>query len=205
MKMKKSLLFLVLIFFVTTQGFAIGPQFRLSAGISNPMGPDLVKDVYKSGVYLGGDLELGLPMTNIGIVGSVHYSRFPLDNDKLLEMAGVAMSGVDVEGGSTSSLALTANLKLGIGPPIIPVKPFITGGFGYYRLSIGDASVSYQGNREQFLQGDSTDKMGINIGAGVDINLLLGFSLFADARYHLVFQEDDNFSYIPIRVGISFL
>ncbi len=203
--MKKIFPVMVLVFLFTSQGFAIGPQFRASAGVSNPVGPDLIKDVYKSGVYLGGDLELGLPLTNIAVLASVHYSRFPLDNDKLLEMAGVSMSGVDVEGGATSSLALTANLKLGIGPPVIPVKPFITGGVGYYRLSIGDASVTYQGTSEQFLNGDSTDKMGINIGAGVDINLLLGFSLFADARYHLVFQEEDNFSYIPIRVGISFL
>jgi hypothetical protein len=52
------------------------------------------------------------------------------------------------------------------------------------------------------LEGSSTEA-GINAGAGFDFEVG-GAALLIESRFHSVFTEGDNITFVPITVGIRF-
>lgn len=83
-------------------------------------------------------------------------------------------------------ISATANVKF----PFLPlpvVKPYLTGGGGFARLSGGGA--------------DDT-KPSFNVGAGVDLSFIL--TAFAEVRYNWILTEGESTGYIPLTVGVTF-
>lgn len=85
------------------------------------------------------------------------------------------------EGCSLWGASLDANLRL----PIPLVRPYVTGGLSY---------------RDGDLGGDrgSTNKSGLNLGLGVDVNL--GIRIFADWRYEFLGELETGL----VRAGLNF-
>jgi hypothetical protein len=71
--------------------------------------------------------------------------------------------------------------------------PYIIGGAGVYNLKpTGDDVIGDPGSETKF---------GINAGAGFDIKAG-GAGLFVEGRFHNIFTEGSNTTFIPINVGI---
>jgi hypothetical protein len=50
---------------------------------------------------------------------------------------------------------------------------------------------------------NSENKFGINLGGGFTFNLS-GFETFVEARYHTIFTDENNTSFIPLSFGFKF-
>jgi hypothetical protein len=72
-------------------------------------------------------------------------------------------------------------------------RPYLIGGGGVYNLDVkGDDAPD---------DVESLTKFGINAGAGFDFKAGSA-GLFVEGRFHNVFTEGDNTSFIPISVGV---
>jgi hypothetical protein len=72
-------------------------------------------------------------------------------------------------------------------------RPYLVGGAGVYNSKATGSDA---------LEGSSTE-FGINAGAGFDFDAG-GTGLFVEGRFHNVFTEGDNVTFIPITLGIRF-
>jgi len=64
--------------------------------------------------------------------------------------------------------------------------PYLTGGVGYYMPEEGDS------------------KPGINLGGGIEHFFQPNLALDAGARFHMIFTEDKNTTYIQILAGLNY-
>jgi len=82
--------------------------------------------------------------------------------------------------------ALNANIGMGG----IGVKPYLSGGVGFYNSKVADF--------------DAENDFGINGGVGLEFGLT-GMSTFVEVRYVKVFVDGDaDFAIVPITFGIMF-
>jgi opacity protein-like surface antigen len=158
-----------------TSGFHLG----VAGGATAPQGD--AKDVFDAGWHGGALLTLNLPVLPLGIRVDGSYHKLDASDD-------VGGSG-DVE-----VLAGTANVVVGF--RALLVKPYVVGGFGYYRLDFSDESFpsAFSGTENE---------TGWNAGAGVSISLRK-IDLFVEARYHSVSTEGERFEFVPVSVGLVF-
>ena len=96
--------------------------------------------------------------------------------------------------GNSSDVSGRINAVLGI--PSIIVSPYLIGGLGIYHLMSSGSSSGVTSSA-------STNKFGWNIGAGIDLPLLV-FAGRLEARYHSVSTDGGNYAYVPVTVGIRF-
>lgn len=76
-------------------------------------------------------------------------------------------------------------------------RPYLIGGGGIYNLDVKGDDADDLG-----FEGDAT-KFGINAGAG--FNFAFGnVGLFLEGRFHNVFTEGENTSFVPITLGLRF-
>jgi hypothetical protein len=103
------------------------------------------------------------------------------------------LKGVD---GHDDLWSLTANGVFKIPAPI--VQPYAIAGVGYYYSNVSSSS-----NAGNFALGASSSKFGINGGVGATLRIPALFGIFAEARYHYVFNGSHAIQYIPITFGIQ--
>jgi opacity protein-like surface antigen len=85
--------------------------------------------------------------------------------------------------------------------PVTGLSPYIIGGLGFYR---------HEEHHGDHTHGAHTD-LGFNVGLGTKLRVA-GFGFFVEARYHGLFNGDDEGqgqghrgdSFVPLTVGISF-
>jgi len=172
--------------------------FGVSGGLSIPTGD--AGDVLKSGFNAGALLEFKPAMFPFGVRVEGQFNRFDIDLDD--DLGGI----LDADG-NVRIISGTANAVLGVPAATSSFRPYLIGGLGVYNLR-GSGSVSFGGVTET--ESDSQTKFGLNGGVGIEFGLS-GLSTFIEARYHLVFDKEDdpdfegsNTKYIPISFGIKF-
>jgi opacity protein-like surface antigen len=99
-----------------------------------------------------------------------------------------AKGGVDA---SAKTIGGLANVIYAF-PTKSTVRPYVTGGLGFFHLKMdmGDLSAS-------------DNKFGFDMGAGLDFQLS-GMNTFIEANWQSVRAEGAALNQIPIRVGIRF-
>jgi len=99
------------------------------------------------------------------------------------------------------------------------IVPWLTAGGGYYKRNIlltQNALVYYPpifdpwwgwidggwGPGEAITGQHTSSGFGFNVGAGIDLGIEGGASLFLDARYHMAFMDGINMQIVPIMAGV---
>lgn len=154
-------------------------SFGISAGATMPMGD--FGDAAATGFNVGGLLEAKPAAMPVAFRFEVDYNRHSFSDD----LSALADGNFNVISG-------TANVAYKFPTTTSPVRPYILGGVGMYRMGVEIEDES-----------DSETKMGLNGGAGIEIPLS-GFTSFIELRYHTVFTDDSNTNYMPIKFGIRF-
>lgn len=143
-------------------------------------------DAYNTGFNLG--VGAGFPITSqLEGVAMARYDRFGLD----------APSGVD--GGALSSLSATANLKFNVPTSMMRVMPYGFGGIGLFRLATSDIESGPVN-----VDGDSEVDFGLQFGAGLSYKVSPRTNLLIEPNYVVVFNEGENTTFFPVRVGAGF-
>ncbi|MBN2227013.1 MAG: outer membrane beta-barrel protein [candidate division Zixibacteria bacterium] len=203
-----SVLFCALIVTAQAQTEKPKPILFFGGGMGLPMGPDLFKDFWKSGIGIGGGVGFEVN-PNIELQAAIYYNNFPTDEDAFLDyiadMIGEDPTGLSLDGGSTRIIEAMANAKykLGGSNSSSSVKPYVLGGAGFANLSFSDVTASYEGETET-VTFESTTKLALNIGAGADFMVGPKIGIFVEGKYSMVFTEGDATNYVPIRAGMTF-
>jgi len=176
---------------------------------SFPSAPDEFGDCWNNGFGFLGSTNIPLTKTLYLNINS-HYIMFGFDEDGFLDWvsdeSGVNIrnvSGLTISGANASALSATLSLKTILSPKESSTKFYLLGGMGINYFSIDDISFYYRGDSFS-LDGDSETKPILNIGAGLFFPISPDVDLFLEARYCIIFTDDDNTQYIPLSLGISF-
>lgn len=166
--------------------------------------PEPLKSVYGTGYGGGAHLDINLPMV-FGIRVAADYTTYAPDNDKfrsvLGNLSGHASSDFEIDGGRFNIFSLSANAKFGLPTPVL--SPYLTGGVGIASITTSDLTVKYQGTPFPSVPGSSSGtKTSLNIGAGVELNLVL--TLYLEAKYTVIFTEGESSSFVPVSLGVTF-
>lgn len=156
---------------------AQGAEFSLGGGLGIPLGT--FDDLVKMGWHGTAAVSFVPRGTPVGIQVDGNFSQFsdetPFDIKSQL-IYGTANAVFKFESSEDSRF-----------------RPYLIGGVGVYN-SKATGSDALEG---------STTKFGINAGAGFDLKAG-GAGLFVEGRFHDVFTDGDNVTFIPITLGIRF-
>ncbi|MDH3215534.1 MAG: autotransporter outer membrane beta-barrel domain-containing protein [Candidatus Krumholzibacteria bacterium] len=165
--------------------------------ISSPLKPRAFADTANLGI--GGGVGLALPLTQqFMILAGVDYTTFGLDDDGFREQNGLPAGSILV-GGETSTLYASLGLRISAPLPGIPIRPYLVGGVGYFRIDPDD--VTSDGTTLGFATEETT---GIHGGGGFDLSFGSYLSIFFDALVIVGFTDVDATGYFPLRAGIIF-
>ena len=154
-------------------------QFSLGGGVDLPMG-DFDNDA-KTGWHGLAAVTFTPASWPVGIQIDGNYGRFPDDkpgDTNLQTIFGTANIVYRFQTSAESTF-----------------RPYLIGGGGVYNLKATGNDVP-DGT-------DSSTKFGLNGGAGFDIKAGSA-SLFAEARFHNIFTENNNTNFLPITACIRF-
>ena len=204
--MKRSLITLpiVLVVLVSTSnaGGLIGFGVQATGAALNV--PEPLKSVYGTGYGGGAHLDINLPMV-FGIRVAADYTTYAPDNDKfrtvLANLNNAVASDFEIDGGRFNIFSISANAKFGLPTPVL--SPYLTGGIGVASVSTSDLTIKYQGVPYTAAPGSSSaTRTSLNIGAGVDLNLIL--TIYLEAKYTVIFTEGESSSFVPVSLGVTF-
>jgi opacity protein-like surface antigen len=156
---------------------AQGAEFSLGGGLGVPLGT--FDDVVKIGWHGTAGVSFVPQNAPIGVQVDGNFSQFsdetPLDIKSQL-IYGTANAVYKFQSSEDTRF-----------------RPYLIGGVGVYN-SKATGSDALEG---------STTKFGINAGAGFDFKAG-GAGLFVEGRFHDVFTDGDNVTFIPITLGVRF-
>jgi opacity protein-like surface antigen len=178
------------------------PSFYVNTGMAVPSAPDEFSDYWNMGFNVGGGIGLEIS-PNVQFVPTLSYSNFSFDGNNFLQENGFGGYGFDVSGGNAKIITLNADFKFQLSPQQSPTIPYIIGDAGLFRLAIDDMTLSYQGQYET-VQGDSENKFGLNLGAGLDFSLNPKIAMSLGAKYVIGLTEDESTRYFPLQIGFAF-
>lgn len=169
--------------------------FGVSGGVSLPMGD--FGDGVKTGFNAGAHLAFKPAMLPFGVRVEGQFNRFDIkafDDDIDLDVDGNAQI-----------ISGTVNGVFGVPAASSAFRPYVIGGVGVYNERVSGSAFGIDVS-------DSQTKFGLNGGVGIEFGLS-GLATFIEARYHLIFDAEDdeetgasgsNTTYIPISFGIKF-
>ncbi len=141
-----------------------------------------------TGYNVTGSLALALPVLPFEVRGDVAYNGFGSKNFIFPADEGQSSYNADVR-----VLGFTANIVYPFPIPTPLIRPYVIGGIGEYNVRISPSTGA----------STSQSDFGYNLGAGVKLSLV-GFNLFAEARYHHVNENQGSTAFTPITVGVMF-
>lgn len=203
--MKKIIFGLFLFLASIANAFAQGtnkPEFYGNSGISFPIGPDEFSDYWRMGFNFGGGI--GYPISpNLSLVGYFDFNNFRFDDDKYLRDYGFAGYGISISGGEASIITLSGNLKATLHTTTSSVHPYLWGGIGFFKLSIGDITIYGPGGAVS-VEGDSESAFSVLVGGGIDFVIGERMDLFIEGKYVIGFTEGESTQMFPVKFGIKF-
>ena len=153
-------------------------RFGLAGGLTLPQGD--LSDGLKNGFH--GQVMLGFGMMALPV---------KLRADLSYHSLGVEDGGI--LGGDDDLRVIGGALNAIVGMGGIGVKPYVTGGVGFYNSKFGDF--------------DAENDFGLNGGVGLEFSLT-GMSTFVEVRYIKIFVDDEGGDFsaavVPITFGIMF-
>jgi hypothetical protein len=154
---------------------ASAQRVKVSVGAGGVLPSGDYSTLDNAGWHVLGAVEVGLPMTGLGVRVDGMYSQ-------TTHAEGFLSGSTTLSGGS-------ADLVYRIGAPAVPVKFYFLAGVGYYNVDLGVGSES---------------DVGYNGGAGLTFGLG-GMNLFAEARYVGVMTSGtSDMTFFPITLGLAF-
>lgn len=149
-------------------------SFGIAGGMSVPTGD--FGDGFKSGYNVSGLVQFQQPTWPVALRIEAQYQDFG------------AKGGVDA---SAKTIGGLANVIYAF-PTKSTVRPYVTGGLGFFHLKMdmGDLSAS-------------DNKFGFDFGAGLDFQLS-GMNTFIEANWQSIRADGSAANQIPVRVGIRF-
>jgi opacity protein-like surface antigen len=140
-------------------------------------------DNHSTGYNVLADLGVHIPTTPIGVRVDGMFNQLP------------GKDGVGSEQIWTTNANLVVSLAHGS-----PVSPYLIGGGGYYNGSVhvfaGSGGLTTSGSTH-------ANDFGLNGGGGIRVGVG-GIGLFAEARYHYIFDGSHHFEMVPITAGVRF-
>jgi hypothetical protein len=156
---------------------AQGAEFLLGGGVSIPSGT--FDDFAKLGWH--GTAGLSFVPQNLPVGFQVDGSFSRLSDDTSADLQSQLIYGT---GNVLYRFKVSEDTRF---------RPYLIGGGGVYNLDVkGDDADP---------DAESVTKFGINAGAGFDFKAGAA-GVFVEGRFHNVFTEGDNTSFIPITVGV---
>ncbi|MBX6330474.1 MAG: outer membrane beta-barrel protein [Gemmatimonadaceae bacterium] len=149
-------------------------SFGVSGGATVPTGD--FGDAYKTGYNISALGEYRGPAWPVAVRLEAQFQHFGAD--------GVADASIKSFGGLASVVYYVPSKGL--------VKPYVTGGVGFFHLTTDNGSVS-----------DSQNKFGYDLGLGFNFQLT-GFSTFVEGNWQGIQTEGSAAKMFPIRVGVRF-
>ncbi|HEY9478847.1 MAG TPA: porin family protein [Gemmatimonadaceae bacterium] len=149
-------------------------SFGIAGGMSMPTGD--FGDAFKSGYNVSGLVQFQQPTWPVAIRVEAQYQDFSAKGD------------VDA---STKTMGGLANVLYNF-PTKSIVRPYVTGGLGFFHIKVDAGDVS-----------GSDNKFGYDLGAGLDFQLS-GMNTFLEANWQSIRGDGGSANQIPIRVGIRF-
>jgi opacity protein-like surface antigen len=149
-------------------------SFGIAGGMSMPTGD--FGDAFKSGYNVSGLLQFQQPSWPVALRIEAQYQDFG------------AKGGVDA---SAKTIGGLANVIFAF-PTKSTVRPYVTGGLGFFHLKMEEGDLSASDN-----------KFGFDMGAGLDFQLS-GMNTFIEANWQSIRADGAAANQIPIRVGIRF-
>jgi opacity protein-like surface antigen len=149
-------------------------SFGIAGGMSVPTGD--FGDGFKSGYNVSGLVQFQQPTWPVALRIEAQYQDFG------------AKGGVDA---SAKTIGGLANVIYAF-PTKSTVRPYVTGGLGYFHLKMEMGDVS-----------GSDNMFGFDFGSGLDFQLS-GMNTFIEANWQSVRAEGAAMNQIPVRVGIRF-
>jgi Outer membrane protein beta-barrel domain len=158
---------------------AQGAEFSLGGGLTLPLGN--FDDAAKLGWHGTGAVSYVPPNLPVGFEIDGTFSR--LSDETPLDVKSQLIYGT---GNVVYKFKVAEDTRF---------RPYLIGGGGVYNLDAkGDDVPSGV---------ESVTKFGLNAGAGFDFKAGAA-GVFVEGRFHNVFTEGDNTSFIPFTVGVRF-
>jgi hypothetical protein len=183
--------------------------FGLHGNFASLNVPEPLKAAYGAGFGGGLHLDVKFGVATLRVNGD--YITFSAKKDVYQDLIykeavqlnpQIAKSLIGVEGGRVNILSFGVNGKFGMQQQA--VSPYGIVGAGVAALSMGDLSISYQGqNIANQPAAETQTKFMANVGAGIDFDLG-GTALFVEAKYTWIFTTDEKSTYFPVTVGLTF-
>ncbi|HEU4642126.1 MAG TPA: hypothetical protein VFS44_06690 [Gemmatimonadaceae bacterium] len=174
--------------------------FGIAAGATIPTGS--TSDLHGTGWHVQGLVDWMSPVAPIGLRGDLGFT---------------SLGGKEISAGNTSIRADDLHMWAGTADAVWMFRPatgtsvmtpYALGGVGLYHSSGGRSATTSLGTTQT--TDDSSWNFGLNFGGGVMFDLS-GFSTFAEARFHNVFNagrngqgEKASAHFIPITFGVRF-
>jgi len=195
--MKKVLLTVAVVFIFSSLAMAQVPSppvsFYGGGALSLPSGPSGFTDTWKTGYH--GFAGVGFNVApKVKIVGKVEYHTFASD-------FGIA----NLAGGNYNILMFGPEAHLSLGAPMVPIKPFLSGGIGMANIKIGDFSGTdpLVASFNTTLAGASSTNLFYSIGGGLEFSIGPTAAFFVQARYATITGDGGSTSFMPISVGLK--
>lgn len=209
MKTVFTLTALLLLFSVPTMAQEDSKFYYLvSGGISQPEAPDVFKDGWKDGTSIGGGVGYRFS-PHLSVQALLNYDRFELDGNRLLDGAGLDpipdFIDISINGGDTSILSLSGELKASLREDSDRVSPYVTIGGGVADVQVSDVriSTSFLGiELEETVAGMSETAVVATVGLGLDMPLGNRLGAFVEGRYQTNMTDDDTTDFGSFRAGI---
>ena len=155
-------------------------RFWLAGGRSIPQSD--LGDAFESGFHGQVMLGFGMMALPVKLRADLTYHSLGVEGD-----GGIVFD----DGDDLRVIGGALNAIVGMGG--IGVKPYLTGGVGFYNSKFGDF--------------DAENDFGLNGGVGLEFSLT-GMSTFLEVRYIKIFVDDDegdvSVGLVPITFGIMF-
>lgn len=178
-------------------------EIHLIGGISFPSQPELFTDYWNFGYNVGGGFGYRFSST-FSTSLLLNYNNFSFNDNRFLRDLGIGGLGVEVDGGSTSILTITGSAKARIFSEPNSLSAFLTGGFGYFRLSASDVKLSY-GNQSETISSESESAISLQFGGGIEVPIGINKFFFIEIDYGLGLTDEEVTGYIPVKLGFIIL
>ena len=199
-----ALVLVVLVFSVQASDAVMKFGAGVQGGVSFSSFPEPLDEFYGTGYGFGGHLNLQVvKFFTFRLNGD--YFMFSVDDDKLKSYLVASIPGLtqaaSVTGGGASIFGLTLD---GIGRLPTPgaLTPYALVGAGVNFMGVSDIEINDPTAGSGKIETDSETEFGLNFGAGVEFRLA-ALTIYLEAKYVMIFTEDETTSHIPIMIGIT--
>ncbi|MFC1564614.1 hypothetical protein ACFL6G_06725 [candidate division KSB1 bacterium] len=176
------------------------PQMLFSSGLTIPAGSEEFRELWNPGFNYAVGLDIYITYAwdfNI----SFEYNRFFLDEQKFKNAYEIEPEN-DVLGYDASVLFIGFNGKYILKEEGRNI-PYLIFGFGIFKFSTDKREIYKEHRSIDTLLSESTYKLGLNTGIGIEIPLHLRFHLFGELKYSIGMTREIT-HLIPVKIGFKF-